>query len=304
MPETPSAMPPSMTAILAVLTADHGATVLDLAERAALGRSTTAKVLSGLHDRGLARRESTERTSTGRAADMWFATAAATPTQPEPADENDEPDTGPAPERESDEQDAPNPSVPSDAPEPAHLPETDGTAEPDNAPVDAEPTKVTVPQPETAVVARHPEPAAETAPDHEAVPEPAADPEPDAEQQPTEGEDAVAPPAAAPGSQPAAPAPARAAKAAAKRPATPAAHAAQPTGDERRLPKGGLRTMVADHLAGNPDLVITVSKLGKLLDRSSGAVANALDKLIELGAVEQVDTKPRTFRHHTPDVAA
>jgi predicted transcriptional regulator len=94
------------------------------------------------------------------------------------------------------------------------------------------------------------------------------------------------------------------AKPAKKTPATPAAPATAPGGEERRLPKGGLRTMVAEHLEGNPELVITASKLGKLLDRSSGAVANALDKLIELGAVEQVGDKPRTFRHRTPNVAA
>jgi predicted transcriptional regulator len=118
------------------------------------------------------------------------------------------------------------------------------------------------------------------------------------EDTPAEPEPApVGQPATSPDRQPVAPAAARPAKPAKKSPATPVAPAAQPTGEERRLPKGALRTMVADHLAGNPDLVITASKLGKVLDRSSGAVANALDKLIEQGAVEQVGTKPRTFRH-------
>jgi predicted transcriptional regulator len=111
-------------------------------------------------------------------------------------------------------------------------------------------------------------------------------------------------PANAPDPQPTASATPRQAKPAKKTPATLAAPTAAPGGEERRLPKGGLRTMVAEHLEGNPELVITASKLGKLLDRSSGAVANALDKLIELGAVEQVGDKPRTFRHRTPNIAA
>jgi predicted transcriptional regulator len=152
-----------------------------------------------------------------------------------------------------------------------------------------------------------PEASVEPGEQADAQPE-SADGEPDV---PSDGQvqDEPAPtppaePANAPDPQPAASATPRQAKPAKKTPATPATPAAAPGGEERRLPKGGLRSMVAEHLEGNPELVVTASKLGKVLDRSSGAVANALDKLIELGAVEQVGDKPRTFRHRTPNVAA
>lgn len=148
-----------------------------------------------------------------------------------------------------------------------------------------------------------PEPVSEVSvePEAQADPQPeSADGEPDV----PSGGQVQDEPANAPDPQPTASATPSHAKPAKKTPATPAPPAAAPTGEERRLSKGGLRTMVAEHLEGNPDLVITASKLGKLLDRSSGAVANALDKLIELGAVEQVGDKPRTFRHRTPNVTA
>lgn len=74
MPETnTTTMPPSMTTMLGILSADDGATVVDLADRGRLGRSTAAKVLTALEARGLARRESAERTSGTRVPDLWFA---------------------------------------------------------------------------------------------------------------------------------------------------------------------------------------------------------------------------------------
>jgi predicted transcriptional regulator len=75
MPETnTTAMPPSMTTMLDALSTDHGATVVDLAQRGRLGRSTAAKVLTTLEARGLARRQSAERTGGTRTPDLWFAT--------------------------------------------------------------------------------------------------------------------------------------------------------------------------------------------------------------------------------------
>lgn len=81
MPEThTTAMPPSMTTMLGILSDEHGATVVELANRGRLGRSTAAKVLTALETQGLARRQSTERTGT-RAPDLWFAATAHTPAQ-------------------------------------------------------------------------------------------------------------------------------------------------------------------------------------------------------------------------------
>jgi hypothetical protein len=46
----------------------------------------------------------------------------------------------------------------------------------------------------------------------------------------------------------------------------------------------------------HPDDEFTPSTLGKLLDRSPGAIFNALQKLIEFGAAVQTSEKPRTYK--------
>jgi hypothetical protein len=45
-----------------------------------------------------------------------------------------------------------------------------------------------------------------------------------------------------------------------------------------------------------PDLRFTPHQIGKVLTRSSGAVANALDKLVSLGVAELASDKPRSYR--------
>ena len=67
----------------------------------------------------------------------------------------------------------------------------------------------------------------------------------------------------------------------------------------RRAPAvrpGGLRELVEQHLRGYPDKNFTPHQIGKVLDRSSGAVANALDKLVSLGTAELATRKPHSYR--------
>jgi len=67
----------------------------------------------------------------------------------------------------------------------------------------------------------------------------------------------------------------------------------------RRAPAtrpGALRDLVEDHLRKFPDTAFTPHQVGKVLTRSAGAVANALDKLVSLGTAEMVTDKPRTYR--------
>jgi hypothetical protein len=45
-----------------------------------------------------------------------------------------------------------------------------------------------------------------------------------------------------------------------------------------------------------PDLRFTPHQIGKVLTRSSGVVANALDKLVSLGVAELASDKPRSYR--------
>jgi hypothetical protein len=67
----------------------------------------------------------------------------------------------------------------------------------------------------------------------------------------------------------------------------------------RRAPAtrpGALRDLVEDHLRKFPDTAFTPHQVGKVLTRSAGAVANALDKLTALGTAQLVTDKPRSYQ--------
>jgi hypothetical protein len=59
---------------------------------------------------------------------------------------------------------------------------------------------------------------------------------------------------------------------------------------------GGLRDKVLDHLAAHPGGEFTPHEIHKVLDHSSGAIANALETLVKLGQAEVASEKPRKFR--------
>jgi hypothetical protein len=67
----------------------------------------------------------------------------------------------------------------------------------------------------------------------------------------------------------------------------------------RRAPAtrpGALRDLVDDHLRKFPGTAFTPHQIGKVLTRSAGAVANALDKLTALGTAQMVTDKPRSYQ--------
>ena len=66
-------------------------------------------------------------------------------------------------------------------------------------------------------------------------------------------------------------------------------------GNHRRLPPGGLRGMVEDWLRDHAGEEHSPSAIGKALGRSSGAVANALNKLVADGYAVQTQDKPKRF---------
>jgi hypothetical protein len=68
------------------------------------------------------------------------------------------------------------------------------------------------------------------------------------------------------------------------------------TGDSARLRPGALREMVIGYLRERPDQELSPSAIGKGLERSSGAVANACDRLMTDGAIVQTSEKPRRYR--------
>jgi hypothetical protein len=59
---------------------------------------------------------------------------------------------------------------------------------------------------------------------------------------------------------------------------------------------GGLRDKVLAHLAAHPGGEFTPHEIHKVLDHSSGAIANALETLVKLGQAEVASEKPRKFR--------
>ena len=68
---------------------------------------------------------------------------------------------------------------------------------------------------------------------------------------------------------------------------------------------GGLRDKVLAHLDAHPDGEFTPHEIHKVLDHSSGAIANALETLVKLGEAEVASEKPRRFRRAAkPDAAA
>jgi hypothetical protein len=59
---------------------------------------------------------------------------------------------------------------------------------------------------------------------------------------------------------------------------------------------GGLRDKVLAHLDARPGGEFTPHEIHKVLNHSSGAIANALDTLVKLGEAEVATEKPRRFR--------
>ena len=59
---------------------------------------------------------------------------------------------------------------------------------------------------------------------------------------------------------------------------------------------GALRELVAAHLAAHPGKDFGPHEIGKVLGRSSGAVANALDRLTSLNQARLTSEKPRRFQ--------
>jgi len=59
---------------------------------------------------------------------------------------------------------------------------------------------------------------------------------------------------------------------------------------------GGLRDKVLAHLDANPGKEFTPHEIHKVIDHSSGAIANALETLVKLGEAEVAAEKPRRFR--------
>jgi hypothetical protein len=76
-----------------------------------------------------------------------------------------------------------------------------------------------------------------------------------------------------------------------------AATGRKPRGTGTSARPGQLRDLVAAHLAANPVAEFSPHAIGRVLGRSSGAVANALDRLTALGQAQLTSDKPRRYQH-------
>jgi predicted transcriptional regulator len=77
---------------------------------------------------------------------------------------------------------------------------------------------------------------------------------------------------------------------------TPAAEADRSRPIPGRLGAGQLRSLVEACLAQRPGQALSATAIAKALDRSAGAVANALQVLAGQGLVVQAQTNPRRYR--------
>lgn len=64
-----------------------------------------------------------------------------------------------------------------------------------------------------------------------------------------------------------------------------------------KLGKGGLESLVVEHLKAHPKAEVTPSELGNKLSRSSGAVGNALERLVKAGKAVHTSDRPRRYKH-------
>ncbi|MFD4439886.1 hypothetical protein ACFWPK_08910 [Nocardia sp. NPDC058519] len=261
-------------ALWAALGTNPGSTTAALADTAGIAVSTARRLLTGWESARAVR--SYTDPETPRAAKTWFTAGSAAP---EPATEPGGPiaaEPEPAtPEPAATEPATPEPVNPQPGPAVPAAPEP-VTPEPDSAaPDSAEPAapELTAPEP----VSLEPATPDPTDPAEEAAP---ADPAPD-----SAPETAAAAPT---GDDPADPAPVAPAP-----PAEPAAADAESTAE--RLPAGALRGQVEDYLRDNPGKEFTPHQIGKALDRSSGAVHNALVKLTKDETARQTGTAPKKF---------
>lgn len=69
------------------------------------------------------------------------------------------------------------------------------------------------------------------------------------------------------------------------------------TGKSPRLAAGGLRGMVEDYLRERPEQTFGPTAIGRHLGRSSGAVANALDRLVADGYAVMTSPKPKRYAY-------
>ncbi|TXC95231.1 TrmB family transcriptional regulator [Streptomyces sp. ISID311] len=235
------------------------ATVIEIALAAGVGKSTAGRALPLLEQRGLAVRTPGGHNGPCRMPDVWYPTAPA-----HKATSTQDNDNAPTPVQ-------PEPSA-DDTTEPANSAtefedsSPDETA-PDTRAPDTDSTDTCIgTEPNTAP--DDPSQGTEHDNNGDDTSEDGAHSEEDSSSGPTPQENSEPPTAPAP--------------------SVPSA--------QGRLAPGALRQMVINHLQAHPDEAFTATRISRIIEKSSGAIANALDKLVIQEIAEQVNDRPRTFR--------
>ncbi|MFE3646431.1 MarR family transcriptional regulator [Streptomyces sp. NPDC059152] len=286
-PEPPTGLTGAAAALYTELIGQtEPVTVAELAHAAGIGHSTAGRAVTTLEKRGLAVRTPGGHDGPRRMPDLWYPVPL-TPTSettntpehdPQPADT--QPESTPTDSAESvnddvegDEEtseDRTSSTAAAPAPDGPNPTITDDTDLPTDTPPDA---------PDTSA-ADNTDPSTEPEADTPHVEASQGTEQPDGnnsqEDGPQSGDDN-------------APVSSEAAEAH-RAPAQPA-----PTKDGRLAP-GALRQMVVDHLHAHPDEAFTATRISRVIEKSSGAIANALVKLVGSGIAEQITDQPRTYR--------
>ncbi|MBQ0987770.1 hypothetical protein KBZ10_25275 [Streptomyces sp. F63] len=242
-----------------------GATVTELALSADVGRSTTGKALTLLEKQGLAVRTPGGHEGARRIPDRWRPApereaAPGEGTNDAPAEAQPEPSADPAPQ-------------PGPLPEEGNSPDAETTANTPSAPEGIVPDGSTVFPVSSQQSAPQPDPEAGDGDDNHVE-------NPRDEDSDSPKQEESQPPHGTTG----------------QRPTPPGMATPYSANGKKRLAPGGLRQMVIDHLTAHPGEAFTATKISRQIEKSSGAIANALVTLAEQGVAEQVSEKPRTYR--------
>ncbi|MEW1659164.1 MarR family transcriptional regulator [Streptomyces sp. NPDC093707] len=254
-------------------------TVAALADAAGLGHSTAGRAVAALEKRGLAHRTAGGHDGPRRMPDRWQAATSS----PAP-DTANTPCIDGHPPRDQEE------TTPDDAAQD----NTDGSAEPCQAPQrGSTPNDPAPPSGESADSNKENEAHALQAISDDPMPEPSEPSEPSEPMEPMErtsgNEGDNDRNSNSPESE-------HSTEGHSATPRDTEPTATPSTTQTGRLVPGALRQMVIDHLQAHPDEAFTATRISRIIERSSGAIANALAKLATADIVEQVTHQPRTYR--------
>ncbi|MGW2651629.1 hypothetical protein ACWC2T_43860 [Streptomyces sp. NPDC001393] len=262
---------------LITLTDNDGATTAELALAAGLGRSTTGKALATLEEKGLAIRTPGGHDGPRRNPDRWRAAPTAWTSSRDASGAQDATPTDSAPSTANTSE--------------SHASHTDDESTPTSA-TTTDSEESSTDDASSATIASVADAPHDTA--HQDGKHPDEGVENEAHAHHAGNNDGPATEDT----------PEHARQASPEQPTTESATAATQVGERKRLAPGALRQLVIDHLRAHPDEAFTATRISRVIEKSSGAIANALDKLVKEGIAKRVSDRPRTYRLETPPADA